>query len=249
MYDLHCHILPGLDDGADGMEEAVEMAALAYRNGTRGIAATPHTNVPHGYRNHWSEHLLGRLNQLQERLDALGIPLRLYAGQEIYLTDDVPALLGEGRLISLNRSRYVLSEFSFRETPRRMGELLRPLLEAGYIPVIAHPERYACVEEDWRICALFKKLGCAVQINKGSVTGAFGPAAAHAARRILDTGLCDLIASDGHSVYRRRPELSSVREWLCRHYSAAYADHLTRINPCRILNDEALAAFRRENHT
>ena len=86
MYDLHCHILPGLDDGADGIEEAVEMAALASREGTEGIAATPHTNVTHGYRNYWNERLLDMLNRLQERLYALHIPLRLYAGQEIYLT-------------------------------------------------------------------------------------------------------------------------------------------------------------------
>ncbi len=243
MYDLHCHILPGLDDGADGIEEAVEMADLACREGTEGIAATPHTNVTHGYRNYWSTYLLDRLNRLQERLDALKIPVRLYAGQEIYLTEDVPALLAEGRLITLNRSRYILSEFSFRESPKRMVQLLQPLLAAGYLPIIAHPERYACVEEDWRICALYKELGCAVQINKGSVTGAFGPVAAHAARRILDAGLCDLVASDGHSVYRRRPELRSIHEWLSAHYSIAYADHLTVVNPCRILNDGALAAF------
>ena len=244
MYDLHCHILPGLDDGADGIEESVEMAAYALREGTEGIAATPHTNIRDGYRNYWNERLLYRLNRLQERLDALRIPLRLYAGQEIYLTDDVLPLLGEGRLISLNRSRYILSEFSFREAPARMVELLKPRLAAGYIPVIAHPERYACVQEDWRLCAMFKELGCAVQLNKGSVTGSFGPAAARAARRILASGLCDLIASDGHGVYRRRPELRSVHEWISARFSIDYADHLTKVNPCRILNDGALATFR-----
>ena len=244
MYDLHCHILPGLDDGADGIEESVEMAAYALREGTEGIAATPHTNVTHGYRNYWNERLLDMLNRLQERLYALHIPLRLYAGQEIYLTDNVLSLLREDRLISLNRSRYILSEFSFRESPARMTELLKPLLAAGYIPVVAHPERYACIQEDWRICAMYKELGCAVQLNKGSVTGSFGPAAARAARRILAAGLCDLIASDGHGVYRRRPELRSVHEWISAHFSIDYADHLTKVNPCRILNDSALATFR-----
>lgn len=245
MYDLHCHILPGLDDGADGLEEAVEMAALAAREGTDGIAATPHTNILHGYRNYWDERLLDMLNRLQDRLDALGIPLRLYAGQEINLTDDVLPLLREGRLITLNRSRYLLTEFSFRDTPAHMKELLTPLLDAGYIPVIAHPERYACIQEEWRNCLLFKELGCAVQINKGSVTGSFGPAAARAAHRILGAGLCDLVASDGHSVYRRRPELRSVHEWLSANFSIAYADHLTKTNPCRILNDAGLSSFGR----
>ncbi len=240
MYDLHCHILPGLDDGADGIEEAVEMAAYAAQEGTEGIVATPHTNVTHGYRNYWDERLLEKLNRLQEQLDILRIPLRLYVGQEIYLTDDVLSLLRAGRLVSLNRSRYILSEFSFRESPARMTELLAPLLSAGYIPVIAHPERYACVQEDWRICAMYRELGCAVQLNKGSIAGAFGQAAAHAARRILAAGLCDLVASDGHGVYRRRPELRSIHEWISTRFSIDYADHLTRINPGRILNDVAL---------
>lgn len=244
MYDLHCHILPGLDDGADGIEEAVEMAVYALREGTEGIVATPHTNVSHGYRNFWNERLLDMLNRLQAHLTTLHIPLRLYAGQEIYLTDDVVHLLQEGRLISLNRSRYILAEFSFRETPARMTALLKPLLAVGYTPVIAHPERYACVQEDWRMCAMFKELGCAVQLNKGSVTGSFGPAAARAARRILASGMCDLVASDGHGVYRRRPELRSVHEWISAHFSINYADHLTKVNPCRILNDGALAVFR-----
>lgn len=249
MYDLHCHILPGLDDGADGWEEAIEMAALAAQYGSRGIVATPHTNVPHGYENYWNEQILERINRLQRRLDELHIPVRLYTGQEIYLTTEVAERLREGRLITINRSRYLLSEFSFRDTPAHMTELLQPLLADGYIPVIAHPERYACVQEDWHVCALFRELGCAVQLNKGSITGAFGPAAERASHRILGAGLCDCIASDGHGVYRRRPELRSAHEWISSRFSIAYADHLTVVNPCRILNDGMLASFGRiEKH-
>ena len=238
MYDIHCHICFGADDGAENLETAVEMVALAAEHGTAGIAATPHCNVPGVYRNTWSPKLHNRIRTLRAALQEKGIGVTIYTGQEIFCTDDTPALLASGALITLNRSRYPLVEFHFYEAADSVYRKLQTLIADGYTPVVAHPERYAFLSEDPDAAMRIRRLGCLMQINKSSLYGRFGTAAYHASHRLLAHRLADVVASDAHSPYVRTPNLRNAHELVCEEYSYDYADLLFEENPRRILDNE-----------
>lgn len=237
MYDIHCHICYGSDDGAESLETAVEMIALAAENGTTGMAATPHCNVPGSYRNYWDAGLHQKIKTLRTALQARGIGVTIFAGQEIFCTEETPRLLAQGTLITLNQSRYPLVEFHFYEEADSVFQKVQRLIAAGYTPVIAHPERYAFISEDPDAADKLKKLGCLLQLNKGSLMGRFGDAAFRASRRIMADRLADVVASDAHSPYVRTPNLRRVHELICEEYAYDYADLLLEENPRRILEN------------
>ena len=235
MFDLHCHILPGVDDGAEDMEEAVEMAVMAASGGTRGIVATPHANLPGSVNRFWDPAMLDMVNMLQKILDENAIPLQIYTGQEIFLTEAVPKLLAEGKLLTVNRTQYVLTELDFQIHAAAAMHLLKNLRSAGYIPILAHPERYAFIMEEPETIAALKKIGCLLQVNQGSLLGSFGAAAQKTAHYMCRRRFADLVASDGHSAYIRTTNLMEVQEMLEEMYTEAYADTVLYENPYRIL--------------
>lgn len=243
MFDIHCHICFGSDDGAENLETAVEMVALAYECGTVGVAATPHCNIPGSYTNYWTDELHDRILRLRSELKEREIPVEIYTGQEIYCTGRVAPLLTSGELITLNHSRYPLVEFDFYEFGKSVYEKLRMLTAEGYVPVVAHPERYAFVTEEEDAIFKLKGIGCLLQINKGSLEGRFGRNAFFAARRMMELRQADVVASDAHSPYMRTPDMRSTHELICEEYSYDYADFLLEENPLRILQDRDTALY------
>lgn len=231
MTDIHCHILYGLDDGADSLEEAVEMAQVAYEGGTRTIIATPHSNVTGSYRNLWSEEFDIMLRSLNDSLKEKKIDVSVLPGQEIFCEDNVPELLARNKLITLNHSRYPLVEFDFYERSSSVIRKLEMLVAEGLSPIVAHPERYAFVNEDESSLFRIKQLGCFLQINKGSLGGNFGKHALRTAHFILDNSLADFIASDAHSPYSRTPYLETAFEYVAENFSFDYAELLFDENP------------------
>ena len=143
MIDLHTHILPGVDDGAPDLETSVLMAAVAAESGVTHLVATPHSNQRGAFENYASPALQVRFDCLRAAVREAGIPLELSLGMEIFGTGDVPKLLREGRLLTINGGRYLLIEFGFHEDPLRIERLLDELLAAGYWPVVAHPDAHA----------------------------------------------------------------------------------------------------------
>lgn len=240
MIDIHAHILPGLDDGADSPETSLMMAYAAVESGVTAIIATPHCNQRGLYENYASPELTGRLERLRGEINAAGIPLEVYQGMEVFGTRDVPRLLREGKLLTLNGSRYLLIEFAFREDPLYMDRLVHALLDDGVIPVVAHPERYVHLQDipdilyDW-VCD-----GVGVQINKGSLFGKFGRHAQQLAMAMLWNDLVSCVASDAHGVEMRTTEMADAQDFLTMEFSAALAERLLTENPSRILHDEPL---------
>ncbi len=138
--DLHTHILPGLDDGARTMDDALDMAQTAVDSGVRIVVATPHS--PQESRLHGAASLVeARVRELQYRLRLENIPLRVLPGMEIMASEHTPQLLAEGRLLPLCGTRYVLVEFDFAEDPDYVREVLRDIRHAAFVPVVAHPGR------------------------------------------------------------------------------------------------------------
>lgn len=240
MTDIHCHILYGVDDGSGDMADSLEMAQLAAEKGTKAICATPHCNMPHYFENSWSTQLEQKLSDFQRKLDDRGIKLKVYSGQEIYLEEGFLQLLKRNELITLNRSRYALAELDFYERADEAYKKISSLVSEGYVPIVAHPERYAFVAEDKYSAAKLKKLGALLQVNSGSLTGDFGTKPKRSAESMLKNQLADFVASDAHSQYSRTPDLSKAHEFVCENFSYEYADLLFKINPKRVINNEEI---------
>ena len=243
MTDIHCHILFGVDDGSDCLAESVEMARIAYDSGTRTIAATPHANIPGSVENEWGQLMEDRLAQLNAALKKEGIDLAVVPGQEVFAAGELVQRVKSGALITLNRSRYLLTEFDFYERSDFILETCDALLSEGIVPVIAHPERYDAVQSDEDLVISLRSLGCLFQLNKGSLFGAFGDAAQETAHKMLYDTYADFVASDAHSPYMRTPFLADGHEMVSEVYEPDYADLLFRENPALLLADKEILSF------
>ena len=243
MVDIHCHILPGVDDGSGSFNDAIEMAELAAASGIRSIVATPHCNMPDVFQNHWTPKLQEVFNKLQKEVSSRKISVTLFPGQEIFLASGFLELIKQGKLISINHSRYFLIEFKPHENASIAIRKLQKMIAEGYVPIVAHPERYGFVQEYGDMVYRMKELGCLVQINKGSLKGRFGRAARDRAFDILRNHDADFIASDGHSQYSRTPYLEDAYEIICERFSSDYADFLLKDNPRRVLKNEQIYVF------
>ena len=236
--DLHSHILFALDDGSSSLEESLDMAWAAYRQGTSRMAATPHCNVP------GEEEMTLRIKTVQTRLSKLkaalaqrDIPLKLYAGMELLCRDNLPELLEQEAFLTLAGSRYLLIEFSFDAPLYTMEQAALLVQRKGLVPIIAHPERYDAVQRTPGYLGEWFANGFLMQVNKGSILGRFGPKPQAAAAALLERGLVHLVASDTHGAFARTPDLSEAYDAVARFQGAGYAQALFCRNPRRILND------------
>lgn len=243
MYDIHCHILPGIDDGSGNTSDSIEMARLAAISGTKGIVATPHCNIPGLYQNLWDVTLEKKLSELQYELNSRNIPITIYSGQEICLTGDFLQYLRQGKLISINHSNYLLVEFDFLESAPVAYSKIQQIIAEGYIPVIAHPERYRFVAEQQDAIHRLKKLGGLIQVNKGSLKGRFGYDIMKISTEIFQKHQADFVASDAHSQYSRTPYLADIHELISERFSEDYADFLLKTNPFQLLNNKTIHNF------
>lgn len=233
MVDIHCHILPEVDDGAWDLEAAVAMARIARDCGVKKIITTPHfKGEPR------SLEAIGLFQHqrrlLQSRLKREKIEVELLPGAEVLCVPQTLELARTGRLPTLGTGRYVLTEFYFDAGAGFMDETLRAMQELGYLPVVAHPERYGAVQHDPELARSWFHRGIVLQVNKGSVLGAFGRRAEDTAVRMLYRGNVHIIASDAHSPEVRTTDLEPVRRWCVDHLGHEYTKILLEDNPGRV---------------
>ena len=239
MVDIHCHILHQYDDGSGSLAESLEMARMAAETGVTHIVVTPHFKGDTASLRSLAT-LVERYRELQRAIRQENIPITLHLGAEILCTEETVQLARRKLLPTISTTHYFLTEFYFDEDLSFMDEMLRELSDAGYTPVVAHPERYEAIQRDPRILEHWFHQGYVVQLNKGSLLGAFGRRAEHTAHTILRAGLAHVIASDAHSATRRTPHMEGLIRWLDRHISPEYARILTEENPKRIIRGEPL---------
>lgn len=240
MFDIHCHILPCVDDGSGSMIDSVEMAELAVRSGTCGIIATPHCNVPGAFENLWSAEFDAKVKELNDILLKRNIPVTVYPGQEIFAYGDIIERIKNNELITLNNSGYLLVEFDFSASEREMFKYIQSITTEGYVPIVAHPERYFLFGETPETVRGIRSAGALVQVNSSSITGNFGYYPERAASYFLANQLADFVASDAHSQYSRTPDLFRVHEIICENYSYEYADLLLDENPLKVINNKEI---------
>jgi protein-tyrosine phosphatase len=236
MIDLHCHILPGIDDGAPTFPVSLEMARASAANGVTTLACTPHI-LPGLYHNTGPQITLA-VTQLQQAIDEQGIPLRLVTGADNHITPGFVAGLRSGRLLPLAASRYVLVEPPHHTPPPRLEEFFFDLAAAGYVPVLTHPERLTWIKSHYPAIERLARSGSWMQITAGSLTGAFGRSARYWAERMLDEGLVHILATDAHNMDRRPPNLMEGYACAEKRVGAVEARHLTLTRPEGILTND-----------
>lgn len=243
MLDLHIHILPGVDDGAQDYDEAIGMARLALQCGISTIVATPHANQKGRFENFYTADFGRRFERLEDMLRTSRIALKVLEGQEIMASDDMADQIRKGRLISLNHTQYYLIEFPFDADPGWIADRLLDVIHLGKIPLIAHVERYYCVQYDPSYAYDWIEMGCLTQMNKGSVFGKFGRNAQRASVPLLNYGLIHCVASDAHSPIQRTPWMGDIQRFLIENFGQEYAYRLLDANPHRIVTGQDVRSY------
>lgn len=239
MIDIHCHILPRFDDGAASLEDSLAMARMAVDSGVTDIVATPH--FP-GVRKTLQDipAILDRYELLVDAIKRENLPLNLHLGSEVHCRPQTQDLARHGQLITIAETPYLLTEFFFGESYEYMTQMLEILSDYGYIPVVAHPERYEVIQRDPELLEEWFRNDYVLQINKGSILGAFGKVAENTALWMLDYGFVHIIASDGHSPERRTTKMNRLRKWMLENYDEDYVRLLLEENPARLLRGEPM---------
>ena len=197
MYDVHSHILPGLDDGAKTVDEFVAMARAAAAGGTTVMLATPHRRDV--TENSSIPYLRELAAKMVDTLTARGIGLTLVLGMENHLDVDLPEALSRGAALPMNGTRHALVELPFFGHPDYVEPVLYDIQESGITPVLAHPERIELVQRDPELLHAFVERGMLTQVTAGSLTGHFGDDVKRLTHSLLRRGLVHILASDTHA--------------------------------------------------
>ena len=233
--DVHCHILPGIDDGARDVGVAIEMARQAVADGTRAIVCTPHVNP--GVYDHDVDFITRQVVKLQQVFDELQIDLQLTPGGDVHIVADLCARLSDGRAPRIGSSRYFLLELPRDLVPPRIDREISRILAAGYVPILTHPERLAWVPDRIPLLNSLHEEGCLFQITAGSLVGRFGERARALSLDFLKRGQIDIIASDAHDTVHRKPVLSIARDFVASMLNMDAANQMVLHIPQAILND------------
>jgi len=236
MIDIHCHLLPGVDDGAEDEQTAVAMCRLAAEHGTTDLVATPHAN-------HRYEYSRERCEELRRRVQELAGPSpRIYLGCDFRLTyDNIEAALAEPGRFTINGGQYLLVEFSDQVIAAGTSGAFARLGEVGITPVITHPERNPLLRNHHGRLAVWVERGCLIQVTGQSLLGRFGNSAREAGIKLIGSGLAHIVASDGHDVEKRPPVLDDSLAFVVDRWGEELAQQLFVENPRAVVDGQAIA--------
>ena len=236
MIDFHAHILPNIDDGSASMEESINLIKEAEQAGFTGIISTSHY-LQNYYECDEKERrrILAELANQVKVADAEAEIPKLYLGSEIYISTDIVELLKEGKASTINGTNYVLFELPMNSKPLFVKEVVYKLIENGYNPIIAHPERYSYVKENIEFVRELKNMGALFQSNYGSVIGMYGSSAKKTLKKLLKEDLITFLGSDVHAVGQIYPKIPKILRKLEKWISPEKLKELTTLNAEKIL--------------
>jgi protein-tyrosine phosphatase len=242
--DIHCHLLPGIDDGAEHLDETLAMARLAVENGTSTIIATPHQLGNFGQNR--GDDIRRRVAELQQRLDAAEIPLRVLPGADVRIEPGMVDAIVRGEVLSLgDHRRHVLLEL-----PHELYLPLEPVLEElshrRMVGVLSHPERNQGILRKPDVLPALVEAGCLLQITAGSICGTFGPQCRQFCEWLLGEGLVHFVATDAHGVRSRRPLMRRAFERVAELTDEATALDLCSLHPGHVAGGRPVRPGRRE---
>lgn len=238
MIDIHCHILPGLDDGPESLDEALEMCRRAAADGVKTIVATPHF-MPGTYECADS-YILDAAAALKKAIKKEGLGIGIVTGAEVAVSPEMQTCIKPGGYLTINNSRYFLAEFHPLSVPSRWEAFLLSFLGAGMRPIIAHPERNVWFVNHRDALSAAVQKGLMVQITAASITGAFGAEAKSFSAYLLRHNLVHAIATDGHSADLRPALLAEAADIVADLTGPEKAAALTSSIPRAIIENRPL---------
>lgn len=236
MIDIHTHILPCIDDGARDALETFEMINEAYDAGFTDIITTSHY-ITEQYEVNKNERAL-LLEAIQNKVDAENINLILHNGAEAYISPNLDELYDNNTIPTLANSRYVLFEFPMHSKVLYGNDVIENLIKKGYIPIIAHPERYSFVQKNINTALEWVKKGALLQSNYGSIVEQYGNAAKKTFIKLLKEDAITFLGTDSHRKGGVYSEINDIIAELKKYKTDSEIDKLTRINQQKVLNDE-----------
>ena len=202
LVDIHCHILPGIDDGAQTIDDSLEMAKVAVSEGITHILCTPHHN--NGVYLNPKNQVIPKVAELQAVLDQEKIPLTLFEGQEVRISADLMKRVAQNEILFTDLAdTYILIEFPTMEVPMYAHRTLFELCTNGYVPIIVHPERNAQMMKNPNLMIPFIEMGCLAQVTCGSYVGQFGKEIQRVSKVMIEHNLVHMLASDAHNIKGR----------------------------------------------
>ena len=234
--DMHCHILPGLDDGARDIDTSLKIIDLAYAEGIRAIIATPHYHGGHYEAS--PDQVAEQVIRIQDLIRERYPDLMIFPGNEIYYYDSIINWIEEHRVFTMVGSGYVLLEFSPLTELRELEQAVRNVTAGGYLPILAHVERYQCLNGHMKVIQQLIDMGAYIQINTEAILGEAGFGTKQFVKKLCRNHMIDFIATDTHSLHRRRPRMKECAEYLIKHYGEAYTQKILYDNPYCIITDE-----------
>lgn len=231
LYDIHCHILPGVDDGAKNMDIALALIEKEIEAGVETIILTPH------FRKEMFEPDMEDIwNAYDELLyETRHKNIRLYLGCEFHANMEMVETLDNDLRPTLADSRYVLTEFAHNSTRAFMKERADALLMSGYRPIIAHIERYRATRKDFDLIEDLIEMGCEVQVNADAIIGRDGLGAQRFCKKLMQEDMLHYVGSDTHNLRGRAPHLGECCEYLKKHMGRLYTSRIMRDNPSKIV--------------
>lgn len=238
LYDVHCHMFPGVDDGANDEYEMIKMIQIAYHEGIRTIIFTPHYHPYRGCAD--AETVMRDFRKIARLVHEYFPDMELYEGNEIYYRSDVVQKLKQGEILTLAGSKYVLVEFSTDADAAYIRDALSDFLFAGYYPVIAHIERYDSLMEDLEKVEELIESGVYVQINVGSVIGTAGGKIKKNVKKLLKADMVHFIGTDAHDEKRRAPLMQKCIHVIEKKYGTDTAERILHKNPSYLIQNKII---------
>ncbi len=237
LIDIHCHILPCVDDGASSIQTTKNMLKMAHDEGISEIIATPHFRRG-VYEN---DDNLKRISELVCELSQTIAPgMKIYLGNEIYFTEDFDKYLENSEINTLNQSRYVLVEFPTYDTQRHIKDSLFRIILEGYKPILAHIERYECYADNLSYAEDLIKMGTYIQVNAASIIGSNSQVEKKIAKELLKKHLVHFVATDAHNDANRPPKLQQAYEFILKKFGIDYATEIFSANQRRVILDKEI---------
>jgi len=236
--DMHCHCLPGVDDGARSMEESLQMLTQAYADGIRGVIATPHYHHRRGHAP--KEVILEKVQQVQEAIRETCPDLTIYAGNELYYSNSLPETIAEEKVCTMAGSRYVLIEFSPDTEYAEMRNALINIQTQGVWPILAHIERYFCLVKKPALAAELAQMGIYLQVNAGGVLGHYGRKEKSLIKKMFAKGYISFVATDAHDTERRIQVLSEAAAYVSKKFGEETARKCFFNNPEAVVNNSII---------
>jgi len=236
MVDIHCHILPGIDDGSETWETTAQMCRVAARDGITHIVATPHCNGSYEYdRAHFT-------NMLATLSEVAGERLTFTIGCDFHLSPrNLEAAMNDPRPFAIGDTKYLMIEFDHQSIPGNASEMLMALVARGMVPIITHPERNAFLMKNLGTVQEFIKIGCLSQVTANAFTGFWGPHSKKTAEKLLQKRAIHIVATDAHDLHLRPPILSEARKRVGSLAGAAIAEKLFVQNPAAVVAGRRIA--------